>query len=54
MFPHNRYMTKPVTKACTIVTDDGVPIEVVHLAGQGDLGIVLAHGFAQSWQRPGV
>jgi pimeloyl-ACP methyl ester carboxylesterase len=47
-------MTKPVTKACTIVTDDGVPIDVVHLAGEGDLAIVLAHGFAQSWQRPGV
>jgi pimeloyl-ACP methyl ester carboxylesterase len=54
MFPHNRYMTEPVTKARTIVTDDGVPIDAVHLPGQGGLGIVLAHGFAQSWQRPGV
>jgi pimeloyl-ACP methyl ester carboxylesterase len=47
-------MTKPVTKACTIVTDDGVPIDAVHLDGDRGLGIVLAHGFAQNWQRHGV
>ena len=44
----------PVTKARTLVTDDGVPIEAIHLPGENDLGIVLAHGFTQSWQRPGV
>jgi pimeloyl-ACP methyl ester carboxylesterase len=47
-------MTKPVPKAATIVTEDGVPLEAVHLPGQTDLGIVVAHGFTQSWQRPGV
>jgi pimeloyl-ACP methyl ester carboxylesterase len=47
-------MTKPVTKAETLVTDDGVPLDTVHLAGERRLGIVLAHGFTQSWQRPGV
>jgi pimeloyl-ACP methyl ester carboxylesterase len=47
-------MTKPVTKACTVVTDDGVPIDTVHLAGDSDLGIVLAHGFTLNWQRPAV
>jgi pimeloyl-ACP methyl ester carboxylesterase len=47
-------MTEPVTKAQTIVTDDGVPIDVAHLAGDPGVGIVLAHGFTQSWQHPGV
>ncbi|MGO8882192.1 MAG: alpha/beta hydrolase [Streptosporangiaceae bacterium] len=47
-------MTKPVTKASTIVTEDGVPIDVAHLPGDSDLAIVLAHGFTQSWQRPWV
>jgi pimeloyl-ACP methyl ester carboxylesterase len=47
-------MNKPVTKARTIVTDDGVPIDAVHLPGSTDIGIVVAHGFTQSWQRPGV
>jgi fermentation-respiration switch protein FrsA (DUF1100 family) len=47
-------MTKPVTKAETLVTDDGVPIEAVHLAGDRSLGIVVAHGFTQDWQAPGV
>jgi pimeloyl-ACP methyl ester carboxylesterase len=47
-------MTKPVIKALTIVTDDGVPIDAVHLPGPGDLGIVVAHGFTLSWQRPAV
>jgi pimeloyl-ACP methyl ester carboxylesterase len=44
-------MTKPVTKACIIVADDGVPIDTAHLAGSSELAIVLAHGFTQSWQR---
>jgi pimeloyl-ACP methyl ester carboxylesterase len=47
-------MTKPVTKACTIVTDDGVPIDTAHLPGRSELGIVLAHGFTQNWQRHAV
>jgi pimeloyl-ACP methyl ester carboxylesterase len=47
-------MTKPVPKASTIVTDDGVPIDAVHLPGDPALGIVLAHGFTQNWQRPMV
>jgi pimeloyl-ACP methyl ester carboxylesterase len=47
-------MTKPVPYARTIVTEDGVPIDAAHLPGDRDLGIVLAHGFTQNWQRPGV
>jgi pimeloyl-ACP methyl ester carboxylesterase len=47
-------MTKPVTKARTIVTDDGVPIDTAHLPGNSDLAIVLAHGFTLNWQRPAV
>jgi pimeloyl-ACP methyl ester carboxylesterase len=47
-------MTKPVTKARTIVTSDGVPIDAVHLPGSKDLGIVVAHGFTLNWQRPAV
>jgi len=47
-------MTKPVIKATTLVTEDGVPIDAVHLPGSGDLGIVVAHGFTLSWQRPAV
>ena len=48
------YMAEPVTKAKTLVTDDGVPIDTVHLAKDSDLAIVLAHGFTLSWQRPPV
>ncbi|MDQ2816207.1 MAG: alpha/beta fold hydrolase [Actinomycetota bacterium] len=47
-------MTKPVVTATTLVTDDGVPIEAIHLGRAGDLAIVVAHGFTQSWQRPHV
>ncbi len=47
-------MTKPVIRARTIVTDDGVPIDAVHLPGHGDLAVVLAHGFTLNWQRPSV
>jgi pimeloyl-ACP methyl ester carboxylesterase len=43
-------MTKPVPHARTIVTEDGVPIDAAHLPGDGDLGIVLAHGFTLNWQ----
>jgi len=48
------YMAKPVTTAKTLVTDDGVPIDAVHLPRDSDLAIVLAHGFTLSWQRPAV
>ena len=47
-------MTKPAIKATTLVTEDGVPIDAVHLPGPGDLGIVVAHGFTLSWQQPAV
>jgi fermentation-respiration switch protein FrsA (DUF1100 family) len=47
-------MTKPVVKATTLVTEDGVPIDAIHLPGPGDLGIIVAHGFTLSWQRPNV
>jgi len=47
-------MTKPVVEATTLVTEDGVPIDAIHLPGPGDLAIVVAHGFTLSWQRPPV
>ena len=43
----------------TLVTQDGVPIDAVHLPqvsrpapGGLDLAIVIAHGFTMSWRRP--
>ncbi len=47
-------MTKPVPYVRTLVTEDGVPIDAAHLPGEGDIGIVLAHGFTLSWQRGSV
>jgi pimeloyl-ACP methyl ester carboxylesterase len=47
-------MSRPVLKALTLVTTDGVPIDAAHLPGDSDLAIVLAHGFTLSWQRPAV
>jgi fermentation-respiration switch protein FrsA (DUF1100 family) len=47
-------MTKPVVTTTTLVTEDGVPIEAVHLPGPKDLAIVVAHGFTLSWQRGNV
>jgi pimeloyl-ACP methyl ester carboxylesterase len=47
-------MTKPVVTATTLVTQDGVPIDAIHLPGPKDLAIVVAHGFTLSWQRPNV
>jgi len=41
---------KPVVTTVTLVTEDGVPIDAVHLPGPRELAIVIAHGFAQSWQ----
>jgi pimeloyl-ACP methyl ester carboxylesterase len=47
-------MPKPVVTATTLVTDDGVPIDAIHLRGNKDLAIVVAHGFTLNWQRPNV
>ena len=47
-------MTKPVVTATTLVTEDGVPIDAIHLPGPKDLAIIVAHGFTLSWQRPRV
>lgn len=47
-------MTSPVVTTTTLVTQDGVPIDTVHLPGPDDLAIVMAHGFTLSWQRPAV
>ena len=47
-------MTEPVLKTRTLVTDDGVPIDAMHLPKDSDLAIVLAHGFTLSWQHGAV
>jgi pimeloyl-ACP methyl ester carboxylesterase len=47
-------LTKPVVSATTLVTEDGVPIDAIHLPGQKDLAIIVAHGFTLSWQHPAV
>jgi pimeloyl-ACP methyl ester carboxylesterase len=47
-------MSGPVVKALTLVTDDGVAIDTVHLPGDRDLAFVLAHGFTLSWQHGAV
>src|SRR3984885_10867189 len=47
-------MTKSVVKATTLVTEDGVPIDAVHLPGPRDLAIIVAHGFTLSWGHPRV
>jgi pimeloyl-ACP methyl ester carboxylesterase len=47
-------MKHPVTKAETLVTEDGVPIDAVHLAGDRRLCLIVAHGFTLNWQRPAV
>ena len=51
---HNGVMTQPVLKTRTLVTEDGVPIEAMHLPADTDLAIVLAHGFTLSWQHGAV
>src|SRR5262249_29258940 len=51
---HNGDMTQPVLKTRTLVTEDGVPIEAMHLPADTDLAIVLAHGFTLSWQHGAV
>ena len=47
---------QPVVTNVTLVTEDGVTIDAVHLPDPqgGDLAIVVAHGFTMSWQRPMV
>jgi pimeloyl-ACP methyl ester carboxylesterase len=52
--PRSERMPKPVVTATTLVTDDGVPIDAIHLPGSKDLAIVVAHGFTLNWQRPNV
>jgi pimeloyl-ACP methyl ester carboxylesterase len=47
-------MSRPVLKTSTLVTEDGIPIDAIHLPGDKDLAVVLAHGFTLSWQRPMV
>jgi pimeloyl-ACP methyl ester carboxylesterase len=47
-------MTAPVLKSETLVTDDGIPIDAIHLDGDRQLAFVLAHGFTLSWQHPSV
>lgn len=44
-------MTKPVPKAVTLVTEDGVPIDAVHLPGDNRLAFVMAHGFTLRWSQ---
>ena len=56
----------PVVMTATLVTQDGVPIDAVHLPpqerpalealtpGQRDLALVIVHGFTMTWQRPMV
>ncbi|MBO0772632.1 MAG: alpha/beta fold hydrolase [Actinobacteria bacterium] len=47
-------MTRAVLKTQTLVTEDGVPIDAIHLPADSDLAIVLAHGFTLSWQHGAV
>ena len=47
-------MTEPVLKTRTLVTEDGVPIDAMHLPRDTDLAIVMAHGFTLSWQHGAV
>ena len=47
-------MTSSVPKATTLVTEDGVPIEAVHLAGHRQLVFVIAHGFTLHWDQNAV
>jgi fermentation-respiration switch protein FrsA (DUF1100 family) len=47
-------MDRPIPYARTLVTEDGVPIEAAHLPGDDRLGVIVAHGFTQSWSKPMV
>jgi pimeloyl-ACP methyl ester carboxylesterase len=58
--PDNGEVATPIPIVRTLPTDDGVPIEAVHLAPSTgdpqsqDLAVLVAHGFTGSWQRPSV
>ena len=47
-------MTRPIPQARTLVTEDGVAIDAVHLIGDDDLAVVMAHGFTLYWQHGAV
>jgi len=47
-------MGKLVPKAVTLVTEDGVPIDAVHVAGDRRLAFVLAHGFTLYWSQNAI
>jgi pimeloyl-ACP methyl ester carboxylesterase len=47
-------MTTPVPKGVTLVTEDGVPIDAVHVAGDSQLAFVVAHGFTLHWSQNAV
>jgi fermentation-respiration switch protein FrsA (DUF1100 family) len=47
-------MDRPIPYARTLVTEDGVPIEAAHVPGDDRLGVIVAHGFTQSWSKPMV
>lgn len=47
-------MDRPIPYARTLVTEDGVPIDAAHLPGDDRLGVIVAHGFTQSWSKPMV
>ncbi len=53
-FAQNGGMDSPIPYARTLVTDDGVPIEVAHVPGDDGLAIIVAHGFTQSWSKPAM
>lgn len=44
-------------ESATLLAQDGTPLRAVHdpaADGQRDLGVVIAHGFTGSWERPAV
>jgi pimeloyl-ACP methyl ester carboxylesterase len=43
-----------VPKGVTLVTEDGVPIDAVHVAGDSQLAFVVAHGFTLHWSQNAV
>lgn len=47
-------MTNRVIKAETLITQDGVPLDAIHLPGDRATGFVVAHGFTLNWQCPSV
>jgi pimeloyl-ACP methyl ester carboxylesterase len=47
---------QPVVTNVTLVTEDGIRIDAVHLPSprRSDLALVITHGFTMSWQRPPI